>query len=549
MPARSTVQVRAKRTAALGWWIVVKGLVLVPLGMNAQTFDDPQVLYVGTGAPLFADMNHDGLPDGFIPKSDSLFLLINNGNGFDAPTLLTPLGPGTSVRLVVDLDSNGQLDVVFSHNSMDDQGVQHDSLGVIWLDLQPNRTYLDTTAGPSKVYTADMDGDSFQDLVYRKPSGVVVHFNHGDRAFTAQIYPSVAGFGGAVLGFNRPYDWDGDGDIDIMGGIGLNGNLAVSYNIDGELGYPFIEVDASINLPPQTDVLDLDADGIEDYIAANNAFLRSPAGGMEVKCCFGGGGQRVLGNVDCDPSIEIISPGYSDQGNGLEADLRIWDLAISGFVERRVPFDPSFDQFDMSMIDLNDDGLDDIVYRAFLPFTYDTLFYRINITTEPEVSLEAPSEVLPWDAVIPLTWGQPEGGLYSGPGVFDNTLHVALAHTNPLDITYTYSDPLTTCIGEASATLQTAVGIRSTDPADGYRVFPNPTSGGINFIPGTGGAVSIWIDDVAGRTLLEPYKIHMEKGRILEFPTVGLRDGLYFLNVEGGMGSTRLPFMLIGNGH
>ncbi len=526
--------------------------ILSATTLNAQIFGDPHVLYVGTGTPIFVDMDTDGLPDGVVPKSDSLFFLHNNGSGFDPPTLLTPLGQGTSVKELVDLDSNGQLDVVFFHTSMDDQGVYHDSLGVIWLDPEPARTHLDSTHSANTLYVADLDGDGTNDLVYRNlfSDPIMVHMNNGDRTFTTRSYPSMAGLGGTVVGFYRPYDWDGDGDVDLMGGIGLNGNLAVSYNIDGELGYPFTEVDASLNLPPQTDVVDLDADGIEDYVAANNAFLRSPAGGIEIKCCFGSFGQRHLGDLDCDPAIEIISPGSSNHGNGFDADLVIWDLAISGFVQRQVLFDTSFAQFQFDILDVNNDGLDDIAYRVQEGPIFDTLFYRINETVGPVVTIDPPDTMLPGDTVVSLDWGQPEGGLYSGPGVFDNMLYVALTNSNAVEITYLYSDPVTTCVGEASATLQTAVGIRATAAMDGSSVFPNPTTGNINFRAGPGGATFIRIDDAMGRTIQELNVVHMEQGQVLNIPLMGMDTGLYFLNAQSVSGEVqRLPFMRTSNAH
>lgn len=548
-PCHTTPQRRPFRSTSIGRaLLLIAALVHMVTASWAQAFGDPQVLFVGSGTPIFMDADGDGLPEGFLQRSDSLYHLRNNGNGFDAPTLLTQLGPGTSVRALMDLDGNGELDVVFAHSSTDDQGVAHDSLGVIWLDATPVRTYLDSNGTANKVFIADMNGDLLPDVVYRNwwDQPINIHFSNGDRNFTSRTYPSTAGFGGVVLGFMQPYDWDGDGDTDLMGGIGLNGNLAVSYNIGGELGYPFMEVHAAINAPPQADIVDLNADGIQDYVTANNAYLRSPAGGMDITCCFAQStGYRQMGNMDCDPAIEVVGSSSSDHGNGTVSDLLTWDWSITGFTTRRNVFDTTFEQFEMHVVDVNNDGLDDIAYRNLS--SYDTLFYRINESTEPVVTLDPPSMVLPGDTVITLDWGHPAGGLYNGPGVFDNTLYVPLTNANALEITYSYSDPLTTCVGTASTTLQTAVGLRANTTNDGSTVFPNPANEAINFRSGRSGAVTLRIHDPIGRSALEWTSVHLDPEKIITLPITGLAPGLYYLSVASVSGELQwLPFLHTG---
>ena len=509
--------------------------LLVAANSDAQNYSDPALFCVGCSMPRFADMDDDGLKDALIMRNDSLLVRHGAGAGFSAPSLLFVQGSNTEVIQVAHLDEDAIPDIILTRAYIDPIGEQRDSLGILWSGSVHTWIESDSAMTAREVYAVDMDSDGDRDLVHRSASGMnrydVVHRNLGQRLFGTEFYPAIGLGGGIILASFVPFDWDGDGDNDLMGGTGLNGNISVSYNIGGQLGYPYVEVHGGFNVPPSSDVLDLNADGALDFIAASHAYLRSPAGGIDIRCCFAQTGPgRSFGNVDCDAAIEVLAPAYAEDG----VRLNIWDLSISGFIQRSTLFDVHFPFMDIIVVDMNADGLDDILYKP--QSATDSLFFRVNITTEPDVNLDPPTTTLPGDTVIALDWGWPAGGLYGGPGVFDNVLYTALTNDNLVELTYTYRDPLTTCLGEASAFVQSAVGIHGIPASSSGQVYPNPTVGPINFTAPSEGDVQLDVLDAFGRIALDLGPIKASAGEIIARSIQELQPGCYILRVRNAKG-------------
>jgi gliding motility-associated-like protein len=77
----------------------------------------------------------------------------------------------------------------------------------------------------------------------------------------------------------------------------------------------------------------------------------------------------------------------------------------------------------------------------------------ITLSSQPQVTFSHPPDVCLESPPLNLTYASPSGGTYAGPGVTNNTFNpsVALAGTHAL--TYTYTDPLTSCGNTANETI------------------------------------------------------------------------------------------------
>jgi PKD repeat protein len=96
----------------------------------------------------------------------------------------------------------------------------------------------------------------------------------------------------------------------------------------------------------------------------------------------------------------------------------------------------------------------------------------------PDVSVMLPAYVALPEPPFELTGGQPEGGIYSGPGVSNGMFDPAAAGLGEHTITYTYTD-VNLCTNSATdvITVTQFIGIDETDMEEAVTVFPNPSNG------------------------------------------------------------------------
>lgn len=77
----------------------------------------------------------------------------------------------------------------------------------------------------------------------------------------------------------------------------------------------------------------------------------------------------------------------------------------------------------------------------------------VSNNSNPNVSFGVLSNVCLNQAAFLLTTGSPSGGTYSGPGVSNNMFDANTAGVGTHTLTYTYTDPVTGCIGTAQQTI------------------------------------------------------------------------------------------------
>ena len=180
-----------------------------------------------------ADVDGDGDLDVVVAAADGLggggvVWYANDGDGgFTGQPVGTTAGNLTSLA-AADVDGDGDLDVVAGLFGFGGGGV-------VWFEHDGDGGFTDqpaiTTAGNVlSLAAADVDGDGDLDVVAGLGSAVRWLENDGDGGFTDQPVGTASG---SVVYSLAAADVDGDGDLDVVAGLSSNGGV-VWFENDGE---------------------------------------------------------------------------------------------------------------------------------------------------------------------------------------------------------------------------------------------------------------------------------------------------------------------------
>jgi hypothetical protein len=235
------------------------------------TFGDPVYLDAdmsGISEIVIRDFDMDGFPDIAISASDGasanrgVYVYFNLQDGtFSSKLTLTPfIGNYYYASLCsTDVDGDGLPDLAASRLSPFSKMVWFRNLG-----SQQFSAPVDIgNSSTHHIIPADINGDTFEDLVYFNPTKILCYRSNGDGTFQ----PSSILYDGSVLQDFRLTDVDQDGDQDILVArvTTANPKLLKLLN-DGNGNFSVYSVPTDDMPTARLHVDDLNGDGIQDLL-------------------------------------------------------------------------------------------------------------------------------------------------------------------------------------------------------------------------------------------------------------------------------------------
>jgi hypothetical protein len=210
----------------------------VLLGNGDGTFAAGQNVHLPSsigGTITVADLNKDSKPDlilGGDTAKGEIAVLLGNGDGSFQTAIVSTFTPTVTAYVemnsligVADFDGDGSADLAASD-------ILNNKVYILTGNNKGSFTLKSTLMGegtPSKVLTADLNGDGHQDLVVQMGGSVMVYLGKGDGTFQAGVnYTGIDNVQGFLL-----TDFDGDSRPDLAV-VGYDSSIAILHgNSDG----------------------------------------------------------------------------------------------------------------------------------------------------------------------------------------------------------------------------------------------------------------------------------------------------------------------------
>lgn len=291
--------------------------------------------WVGGGLFVALDVDLDGDPDA----------LVADRNGSRLRWFETDASgdPGRAIQIGLDSRQIRFLDV----NDADGDG---DEDLLVSLDLEPG--WLENTGGAfapfqafqpgtfaNEIQVADMDGDGVDDLLLRGQSGFAMLWLRGLGGGAFDVGLPVASPPNRVSR-GRPYDLDGDGDLDYLYSDSTTSNLSILRNDGAWPAYQDVQIMLTLfpmEVSQAFDAGDVDGDGLVDIILSttDGEYRLDGLGALQfaprvvLDPSPAGSAQRLL-DIDQDGDLDLF--GWDFQGDGH------WRENVGGSLSTRRPF-------------------------------------------------------------------------------------------------------------------------------------------------------------------------------------------------------------------
>ena len=302
------------------------------------------------------DHNQDGISDIGVrsvsnEKTETSYIL-GNGDRTFASTILT--GTGTTPTDVgwIDLNNDGFDDFITSNQESDDLTVNFGSAEGTF----SNANFVASLESPDAITVGDLNDDNIDDLIaVSETTGIIsVFVGNGSGGFEPTIELNTSD----ELADVEIADFNNDGTIDIVVANKDADSVTVwAQQLDGS----FIESETAAvgDSPIDIELGDLNADGHPDLIVANqrdgdvSVLIGNGDGTFSPQQTYDANvlgflDQLVVADVDGDSRLDIVAEGSILWGRG------------DGTLEVGQVYDVS-GQADLVVVDLNFDGLDDII--------------------------------------------------------------------------------------------------------------------------------------------------------------------------------------------
>ena len=364
----------------------------------------------GTGHPssvILSDFNGDGIldiavtdmsPDTF----DYVHVLLGVGDGSFGPLSTNGIGSTPTKLVSVDINLDGNLDIVTSNRDTNDVSVLRGNGDGTFLPEE----FFFVGSDPESVAVADVDNDGLPDIITANMDADTVSVLLGDGtglAFARTDFTTLnlGGTSGSTPVDLVVMDLNNDSFADIAALAQGDNQVALLYNT-GAGGFftgDFAIFAATGTIPKQIEAVDADGDGWLDLAVTNlnddsvvvlrnnvDAFFPTFSPGPPIPV-FDGAGGLAVGDFDLDGLDDLAAAGgISDDLHVLRGDgLGSFSPAGTNPVQES--------PVDVAIGDLDRDGDPDIVVANFQSDTVSILLNTFNIVfgPPPVARIDAPT--------------------------------------------------------------------------------------------------------------------------------------------------------------
>lgn len=521
---------------------------------------------------------------GWAPSNNRVHIYLNDGNGgFSLGETLHSPSPGGNENYsfvsAADLTGNGFSDVVVTAYTTGSIYVFKNLGGMSFTSL----TAYSSNVSTQTVELADINGDTFLDLVYLTESAGEVRWqaNDGNGNFSTAVeidYP--AGLPNFSAGISLEIeDMDGDTDMDLLVSVRVNyttttqSSMKLFYLVnDGSANFnTHVLVLDDYGIAWDTEIADLDGDNDLDIAILDiwgAAWLRNDGGGAyyrEYIDSLSPGGAILQGNIISNRSLQLV-----DLDNDTDLDV-VHSNLVEQYKKRQVKWSangavdcnvlptlsanvtsPVCEEVPVTLTATGgttftwNNGLPDQASHVVLPM--DTTTYVVTIsdggscTLTDSITVDViqgpePTVVLNGSNLETQLFGTYQW-LLNGVSIAGETAQETLPISNG-DYAVIVTDNATMCSDTSEVYTVLTVGVEQNESPQ-FTVYPNPSNGPFTLkLERTYGAITISIRDLLGKVVSSQDATNLETIRL----DLNGTAGVYFLDVE--VDGTRLETQLI----